>query len=259
MNDDLALLTETAREAGQLALLLREEGLQIDNKPGGSPVTNADLAVDELLKGRLREARPEFGWLSEETPDDHARLAHDTIFMADPIDGTSAFMKGRDWWSVCIAIVREGRPVTAVVYAPSVGEMYAAIEGQGATLNGEPITASRRNDLEGSSMLAFEKMFDHPSWPTPWPAMSIEQRNSIAYRMCLVASGAFDATFSPKPKHDWDLAAGDLIVHEAGGVASDHLGRPFVYNLDTPLQRSLMCAGAGLHPLLLERVAHIEE
>lgn len=255
--DDLTLIVQAAREAGDLVERMRCEGLTVDYKAGGSPVTDADLAADALLTRRLRDARPDYGWLSEETADDPARLARRRLFVVDPIDGTRAFLNGRPWWAVSIAVVEDHRPIAGVVFAPQVGETYAAAAGQGATLNGRPIRASGARDLEDCGMVGDARMFLHPGWPVPWPRMRVEQRNSTAYRMCLVASGAFDAAVALAAKNDWDLAAADLIVREAGGVCGDHLGRTFAYNGVDPVQESLVAAAPGLAPLILERVRHI--
>ena len=255
---DLELILAAAREAGALALKLRREGLTTEYKPGDSPVTNADLATDALLTTRLRGARPDYGWLSEETADNTDRLAATRTFVVDPIDGTRSFLKDKPWWSVCIAVVEAGRPIAAVVFAPDVDEAYAATLGGGATLNGQSITASARSILEDCAMVGDQAMFDHPAWPTPWPAMRVASRNSTAYRMCLVAGGAFDATTTLAPKADWDLAAADLIAVEAGATCCDHKGRGFVYNRAIPQQPSLVCAAPGLVPLILERTSPIE-
>ena len=256
-NADLALIVDAAREAGELAADLRRRGLEIAYKAGDSPVTNADLAADALLKERLGAARPDYGWLSEETADDPARMAKRRLFVVDPIDGTRAFLKDRPWWAVSIAVVEDYRPLAGVVFAPQVGETYAAAAGQGATLDGKPIRAAGTCVVEDCSMVGDPRMFAHPDWPIPWPAMRVEQRNSTAYRMCLVASGAFDAALALVPKHDWDLAAADLIGVEAGCFVGDHLGRSFAYNGAVPVQRSLVCAAPALAPLILDRVRHI--
>ncbi|MET0274660.1 MAG: inositol monophosphatase family protein, partial [Phenylobacterium sp.] len=116
MSDDLALIEDAAREAGELARRLRDEGLQVEYKSADStPITNADVAADAFLKERLLGARPDYGWLSEETADDPARLAKARLFVVDPIDGTRAFLKGRPWWSVSVAVVEDGRPIAGVV------------------------------------------------------------------------------------------------------------------------------------------------
>jgi myo-inositol-1(or 4)-monophosphatase len=255
--DDLDLITEAAHAAGQLAGALREAGLSIDFKAGDSPVTNADLAADTLLKETLRRARPEYGWLSEETADDPARLSARRVFVVDPIDGTRAFLAGEPFWTVCVAVVEDGRPSAGVVFAPQLAETYAARAGAGATLNGELIRASGAGAIEGCGMIAHPRLFQPGDWPEPWPEMNISRRNSTAYRLCLVASGAADATVTFAPKHDWDLAAADLIAREAGGFVGDHAGRPFVYNREIPVQPSLVCAAPQLAPLILDRVRHI--
>lgn len=255
---DLELIVEAAREAGGLALSLRAAGLEVAYKEGdATPVTNADLAADALLKRCLSEARPDYGWLSEETADDPTRLAKQRLFVVDPIDGTRAFLKDRPWWAVSIAVVEDRLPVAAVVFAPQLGETFAAVAGQGAKLNGATIQASGCSAVEGCGMVGDPRMFGHPAWPVPWPQMRVESRNSTAYRMCLVASGSFDAALALVPKADWDLAAADLIAREAGAYCGDHLGRPFAYNGAEPSQPSLLCAAPGLAPLILERVRHI--
>lgn len=255
--EDLALIVDAAHAAGELAARLRAEGLSIAYKAGDSPVTNADLAADALLTERLRGARPDYGWLSEETADDPARLAARRLFVVDPIDGTRAFLRGRPWWSVSIAVVEDRRPLTGVVYAPQLSETFAARAGGGATLNGRAIRVSAAAAVEGCAMVGDPRLFSHSAWPAPWPAMRVEQRNSTAYRICLVASGAFDAAMALVQKHDWDLAAADLIATEAGGFVGDHTGRAFAYNGTKPAQRSLVCAAPALAPLILERVRHM--
>lgn len=257
LSDDLALLVEAALAAGDLASRLRDEGLVVEFKPGDSPVTNADLAADALLKETLRRARPDYGWLSEETADDPARLQARRVFVVDPIDGTRAFAAGEPFWTVCVAVVEDGRPIAGAVVAPQLGETYAAAAGHGARLNGRAIRANGTCAIEGCRMIAHPAMFAHESWPEPWPAMDIERRNSTAYRLCLVASGAADATVTFAAKHDWDLAAAELIALEAGCFVGDHAGRPFAYNRSKPLQSSLVCAAPSLAPLILERVRHI--
>jgi myo-inositol-1(or 4)-monophosphatase len=255
--DDLALLLDAAREAGSLAERLRSEGLRIEYKPDGTPVTNADLATDALLTQRLRGERPDYGWLSEETADDPDRLTRQRLFVVDPIDGTRAFLNDRPWWSVSVAVIDGDRPVAGVVYAPEMDEAFCATKGGGATLNGEPIHPSDACLVEGCGMVGDPQVFASPRWPAPWPPMRIEQRNSTAYRMCLVATGEFDAAVAPLPKHDWDLAAADLIATEAGCFVGDHLGHTFRYNGPRPVQKSLVCAAPQLAPLILDRVGHI--
>lgn len=258
MQQDLALIEAAAREVGLVAQRMKAEGLKVWSKDGGSPVTNADIAVDNLLKERLGAARPAYGWLSEETADDLARLSKSRQFVVDPIDGTVAFFKEKPFWAVSIAVVADGQPIVGVVHAPELEETFTAVAGVGAFLNGAPIRASACDGVEGCAMLGDGPMFKHPAWPTPWPEMRIETRNSIAYRMCLVAEGRFDAALALTPKNEWDLAAADLICREAGATVTDHKGRTFAYNKRAPSEPSLVCAAPALHPLILDRVRHIE-
>lgn len=255
--EDMALIRQAAIAAGALALSEREAGLKIWSKSGGSPVTSADMAVDRVLRETLLNARPDYGWLSEETADSDARLSKRRIFVVDPIDGTVAYMKGKPWWCVPIAVVEDGVPVAAVIHAPALDETYEAVAGQGARLNGRPIIASDADTLDDAAMLADARLMEGPLWPEPWPPMRFEKRNAIAYRMALVAAGAFDAAVALTPKWDWDVAAGALIAAEAGAKVSDHRGEPWRFNRPDPRQASLVCAAPALHPLIVARCATI--
>jgi myo-inositol-1(or 4)-monophosphatase len=256
--DDVALVRAAAIAAGERALAVRRAGLTTTMTGDGTPVTNADIEVDSLLKEILTDARPDYGWLSEETADDPARIDRTRIFVVDPIDGTSAYLKHRPWWTVSIAVVEAGRPTAAIVHAPDVAETYEAQAGSGASRNGEAIAPSAAAAIEGCAMLGDAPMFAHPAWPQPWPPMRIETRNSIAYRLCLVAAGAFDAALALSSKGEWDLAAADLIAREAGCLVTTHKGRDIAYNRRVPRVRSMVCAGTALHGLLLDRLAPIE-
>jgi myo-inositol-1(or 4)-monophosphatase len=200
--------------------------------------------------------------LSEESIDNTERQGTAKTFVVDPIDGTIAFLKGRPHFTISIAIVENGRPVEGVVLNPITGECFAASAGCGATLNGATIHTSDCDRIEGCRMLSAKSLFDHPGWSVPpnrpWPPMQIEQRNSIAYRLALVAAGQFDATLALSSKHDWDLAAGDLILHEAGGFVTDHQGATMRYNHPTPIQRSMVGAGPKLHALLIDHLRQVK-
>lgn len=255
---DLDLLRQAAQEAGRLALAMQERGLDIRRKEGGSPVTDADLAVDALLTERLRAAQPDYGWMSEETADNPERLIRARVFMVDPIDGTSAYIKGRPWWVVSVALAEQGRAVAGVIYNPALEETYEAAEGQGAFLNGAPIHCSTVTTLDTCAMLGDSRAFAAPGWNEPWPAMRVESRNSVAYRMALVAAGAFDAAVAISGKNDWDIAAGLVIAAEAGAVSTDHKGRNLVLNGPSARHPSLICCAPALHPLILARTASID-
>ena len=139
---DLELLKLAAAAGGELAMKFFRQNPAVRSKLGGSPVTDADTEVDELLRTRLLAARPHYGWLSEETADDPAQRSHDTIFVVDPIDGTRGFIKGEDSWTVSLAVVEDGIAVAGVVFAPARDEMFDAALGEGARLNGRPLAPS---------------------------------------------------------------------------------------------------------------------
>lgn len=258
---DLALLQSIVREAGGIARAFFGGSYKQWDKGKGNPVTEADIAVNRFLLESLRAARPDYGWLSEETDDNPERLTAETIFVVDPIDGTIAFMKGRPHFTISVAVVCNGRSVAGVVFNPILDEMFAARVGAGASLNDEPIHVSGQTDIENCRMVADAGMFRHPAWNNPpnrpWPQMHIENRNSIAYRLALVAAGQWDAMMALSSKRDWDVAAGDLILTEAGGIVTTHEGAPLRYNRPETVLPSIVGANPVLHARLLERVGHI--
>ena len=252
---DTALLVRSVREAGAIARKFFRGEYKHWDKSRGNPVTEADIAIDRFLKEVLLAARPDYGWLSEETDDDLSRLSKSRVFVVDPIDGTIGFLKGRPHFTIVAAVVVEGRPVSAAIYNPISEEMYEASFGGGATLNGETIHVSNQDTLENATILAPLVTFEAADWRSPWPAsLRSETRASIAYRLALVAAGKFDAMISLSAKHDWDLAAGDLVVNEAGGRVTAPDGGILTYNHAQPLQRGILSAGPLLHARLLERM-----
>jgi myo-inositol-1(or 4)-monophosphatase len=255
---DLALALEAAQEAGALAMRYFGTAMDVRDKSPNNPVSEADLAIDALLKERLLTARPDYGWLSEETADDHSRLSSKRVWVVDPIDGTRAFIKAKPHFTICIGLLDGGKPVVGVVFNPATGEMFEAMLGTGARLNGVNMSPSTTPAIENCAMLGDQAMFRHPAWPQKWPEMDIVSRNSVAYRVCLVAAGHFDAAMALSSKHDWDLAAAVLIAYEAGAMATTHDGEDFAFDHAIPLQKSLVVAGQRLHPLLIERVKHVK-
>jgi myo-inositol-1(or 4)-monophosphatase len=217
-------------------------------------VTEVDLAVDRLLKEFLTAVRPEYGWLSEETADNPVRLSKRTIFCVDPIDGTRAFIKRKPEFCTALAVVRDGAVAAGVVYNPILEELFEAAVGRGARLNGERIRVSDTHAIEDCRMLGPADLFSHPSWQTPWPAMQRSQKNAIAYRLSLVGAGEWDATVSLGYKNEWDIAAADVILQEAGGRVTDPWNGAYAYNKPDPRLPGVVAAGPALHALLLERV-----
>lgn len=255
--DDHAILCAAVRAGGALALDHFATGAPVWKKDDNTPVTQADLAVDALLRARLQAARPDYGWLSEETEDGTARLATSCQWIVDPIDGTHAFINGRPHFAVVAALIHAGRPVSGAIFNPATDQFFEAQRGMGAFLNGAPIHVSARQEVEGCHMLGAADMFKHPAWPHKWPPMHVEQRNSIAYRGALVACGEFDAMLVMTWKNDWDLAAADLLIHEAGGRLTTHSGDTLIYNTKDPRHRSVVAAGPCLYAALHARIGAI--
>jgi myo-inositol-1(or 4)-monophosphatase len=249
-DQDLTLLESRVRAAGKIALNYFCGSYKKWSKEGGSPVTEADLAIDAFLKTELQRARPDYGWLSEESVDDSARLNRPRTFVVDPIDGTVAFMKGRPHFTICAGIVEAGRPLAGVVFNPARDECFTAQLGQGARLNGEPIHVGAAGEIAGLRLLGDRKLFSQ------WPPMQIESFSSIAYRIVLVAAARFDAMISLTMKRDWDLAAADIILTEAGGRLVGADGATLSYNRPQALQGATIAAGPALiAPLLAELAA----
>ncbi len=252
---DLALLTGAAQEAAKIALDYWKSDQKIHDKgDGAGPVSEGDLAVDRFLRETLLAARPGYGWLSEETEDDLRRLDSRRAFVVDPIDGTRSYIDHGRTWAHSLAVVDKGRPVAAVVLMPARGKLYAAAEGQGAFLNGAPIRAAIRKNPDGASILAPRPHLDAKHWPGGLPALERHFRPSLAYRMCLVAEGRFDAMLTLRDAWEWDIAAGALIAEEAGARATDRVGKPLAFNSRGGKTPGVLVAPPWLHKNLIRRL-----
>jgi len=242
---DLALLAAVAREAGELALGFFRRDPTVWHKSGGSPVSEADLAVDELTRSRLATARPGYGWLSEETADGPERLDRARVFVVDPIDGTRAFLRGEDEWAVSLAIVEAGRPIVAALLQPTNGRLMTAMRGAGAYCEGRPLAVSDQASLTEARLGAPHKYLERRE---VLAAPFAERRTvpSLALRMARVAEGRLDVAYGTSNAHDWDLAAADLLVHEAGGRLTVPSGEPLTYNRPGPSHPPLVAAAPGV-------------
>ncbi len=226
---ELDLLTEAVRAAGEVALGYFGGSAKVWTKSNDSPVSEADIAVEETLLRSLRGARPDYGWLSEETVDDGSRLVAARTFVVDPVDGTRSFIAGGTDWTIPIAIIEAGRPIAAALMAPCRHELYQAVSGGGARLNGEPIGVSGRSALAGAT-LAVSRRFLRPGHGEPEIGAKTVFFASLAYRLARIADGRLDGAAIKADARDWDLAAADLLVHEAGGLLCDLDGNPPRYD-----------------------------
>jgi myo-inositol-1(or 4)-monophosphatase len=244
-----APLEAVMREAGALARKTAQSAFRHWTKgEDRSPVTEADIAVNDLLHQQLTALCPGAGWLSEET----AEIPSSTTLMwiVDPIDGTRAFISGRADWSISVALVEDGRPLVAALYAPVSEEIFLAARGTGATLNGTPIKANEGDGLRGAKIAGPKRYLDRFS-SLAEGTLAQPKVHSLALRLARVAQGALDAAFSSRGSHDWDLAAADLLVHEAGGALTDFTGRPLKYSGSQAVHGALIAAGQPRHDALI--------
>lgn len=259
--DVLPLLREVAQQAGETAMGFYNRGgetsAKVWSKAGGSPVTQADVAIDAFLKVRLSVAFPEAAWLSEETVDNHLRLKRRYVWVVDPIDGTRAFMAGLPDWGICIALLDGGIPVAGIVHAPACEACYEAVRGQGATNNGNAIQVSGRSQVEGARIAGPKPMLD--AMHRHVEIVAADKIPSLALRLARVADGSIDAGLVSPDSRDWDLAAADLILSEAGGRLSRHTGESVIFNRSTPVHGTLVAAGTDLHGPLLDTLGVVQQ
>ncbi len=240
------LLKSTVREAGALALSLFRTELRNWTKGASSPVSEADIAVNDLLQQRLREATPDYGWLSEESVDDEQRLGKPLVWIVDPIDGTRGYLAGREDWCVSVALVEENTPVLAAVFAPASDEFFFAARGQGATRNGRPVQVTSGAELDFSRVAGPKPLVERLKLSSG--EISLHPRiASLALRLCRVAQGHLDAAFAGGNSRDWDLAAANLIVQEANGKMTALSGDAILYNRREVGHGVLVAAGRDRH------------
>lgn len=252
---DLELLIDAAREAGRIAMPFSNADPEIWDKPDGAgPVTEADLAVNRMLEAELQKARPDYGWLSEETPPNDQRLERDRVFIVDPIDGTRSFIEGSKTWAHSIAIAENSKIVAGVVFLPLRDKLYAAAQDLGASLNGAALSPSKVSNMEAAEVLAARPTMDDKYWTTP-PLFNRSHRPSLAYRLSLVAEGRFDAMLTLRPTWEWDIAAGTVILEEAGVAVSDKTGSTLKFNNADPRLPGVVAANAPLHAAITSALA----
>jgi myo-inositol-1(or 4)-monophosphatase len=248
---DTALLTQTVREAGRLARSMFRTELKNWTKGASSPVSEADIAVNDLLEDRLRSAAPDYGWLSEESADDAARLGKPLVWIVDPIDGTRAYLAGREDWCVSVALVEGASPVLAAVFAPVTDEFFLAMRGAGATRNDTIVHATSGTALDFSRIAGpkplVERLKREPGEISLHPRIG-----SLALRLCRVAEGRLDAAFAGGQSRDWDLAAANLIVQEANGNMTALSGDTILYNRREVIHGVLVAAGRDRHASIVE-------
>ena len=253
---DLKLLLEAAEEAGRIASRFFKKSPAIwDKGDNQGPVTEADLAINTMLEAELQAARPDYGWLSEETEDDCTRGEASSLFIVDPIDGTRAFIEGSRTFATSLGIAVGGVAQVGVVHLPELEKTYSAVKGGGAFLNGEPISHLPHEGEEGATILSNKLNLTPEYWPQGVPPVERHFRSSLAYRLSLVGEGRFNGMLTLRPTWEWDIAAGSLIAEEAGATVTTQKGGPLRFNNKTPQVSGVLAAGDTLHRSLLARLA----
>jgi len=247
--DLLPRIEAAAHQAGEIALACFRPGERtsaaISYKNGGSPVTEADLAVDRFLHAETQRLAPHAGWLSEETADTGARLSQHSLFVVDPIDGTSAYTRGDPRWAISIALVEAGRPTLGVVHAPALRETFSGAVGVGAFLNGEPLAAPKRTSLAGATVIAPRPLHERIE-RTPEKLVLAPRVPSLALRLVDVAAGRHDLVLTTPNSRDWDIAAADVILAEAGVTLAESGRAPLIYNRPSLARGALIAAATTL-------------
>jgi myo-inositol-1(or 4)-monophosphatase len=253
MERELTQLTIAIRKAGQRALELARDGFEVQIKKDRSPVTTADLEVNRILREMQEKHFPEDGWLSEESPDDPARLGKARVWIVDPIDGTKAYVNRLPEYCISVGLIEANRPRLAAIFNPSTDELFTALLGGGLRLNGQPVeTAPPLSERLEVMVSPWE--YRGGRWAALDGHIQCRPMLSIAYALALVAAGRVQATLTIESENEWDLAAGVLLVQESGGTIADAEGRPFTFNQTTPRFRGVIAiaatAGDKLRPFL---------
>ena len=254
---DRAQLEAIVREAGRMAMACwpgAGHALEVWEKAPGNPVCASDVEIDAFLKRELTGLLPAAGWLSEETADAPQRLGNDLIWLVDPIDGTRDYIRGRRGWAVSVALVSAGRPLLGMLCAPARGdreggEFWHGEAGQGSWRDGERLCASDRTLLPGA------RVPTHSLPREDADLVAIDQPNSIALRIALVAAGEADLVATLRWGYEWDIGAAALIACESGAAVTDAFGQALHYNKRDPRAFGVLATAPGIHAAAVARLA----
>ena len=245
MDRELAALVESILNAGAKVRDMVRVGFDVQTKPDRSPVTTVDHEVNHILHDMQRREFPQDGWLSEESPDDPARLTNTRVWVVDPIDGTKALVNRLPEFCISAALIERGVPVIAAILNPSTDELFTATRGGGLFLNSTRITLSPTHDVKDPVIMVNAWELRANRWAALAETAQCRPMYSIANALALVAAGRAQAVLTIEPENEWDLAAGVLLVEESGGTISDAAGKPFAFNQPTPTARGVIAVAAA--------------
>lgn len=247
---DLAL--ETVREASATAMSYFRQLLEIDTKSDESPVTIADKKVEEQIRKSLSEAYPDYGILGEEFGSEN--LDAETFWVIDPIDGTRSFISGLPLFGMLLGLIDQGTPVLGIVGMPALNEVYVGQKGFGASMNGDPISASSQIDLAEATLFINETETLVTQYPTVFEKLlkagKTRRMSYDCYPHALVASGQIDAVVDCNLQ-PYDYLPIVALIESAGGLMTDWQGNPLTMHSDG---RVLSAATPELLAQLIELV-----
>ena len=249
------VLLAAMQDAGKVVLELQRSSIEIKNKANNDIVTEADLRANEILKNALLGTFPNDGWLSEETVDDADRLTHHRVWIVDPIDGTREYAARIPEYAISVALVENGVPILAAVFNPATNELFHAVKDGGAWL-GDSRLSCLLPQTATMQLLASRSEYKRGEWAKFEQTCSVTQVGSIAYKLALLAAGRAHATFSLGPKSEWDIAAGVLLVLEAGGEVTDKDRQPFVFNNKNIRVNGVVATAAQLSDKIFALISH---
>ncbi|MEN9358678.1 MAG: hypothetical protein RL095_213 [Verrucomicrobiota bacterium] len=229
----LVFLRDLAAEAASLALLHARKGTQNWDKSDGSPVTEADLALDQLIRQRISIRYPGEALLTEEGKDDASRLDQDWVWIVDPIDGTKEFIAGTPEYSVMIGLSHEGVAVAGAVAIPGTGEIFSGADGHGVSVErpGSP-PFSLRHPLPGPPRLLVSRTNRDQRVIDLSGALGFEALpcGSVGTKICRLIDGSARAYATRTTVSEWDCCAADALMRACGGRLLDGAGRERLYN-----------------------------
>ena len=245
-NSEILHRIQRALEAARVVLGGFTAGaIETEYKAGHDPVTEADRAVDAVLRRELLGQGE--GWLSEESVDDLSRLERERVWVVDPLDGTREFVAGIPEFCVSVGLVVRGQPVAGGICNPATNEIFLGSLDSGVSYNGKPARSSARTSLRGALVLASRSEVKRGDWKQfENAAFTVRPMGSVAYKLALVSAGLADATFTLTPKNEWDVAAGAALVLSGGGSVSTLENGSLLCNKKSPLLSGLVACGSGL-------------
>lgn len=253
---ELEAAKRAALEAGREILKYYDvQDLEVTHKGDNQPLTQADLAANESIKSVLTKEFPDDGWLSEEDPDSSERFSKKRIWVVDPLDGTSDFIRKNPEFAVSIGLIENGEPILGVVYQPVTKELFYGAKGLGAFFNDEKIRVkSPKLSNEKITVLASQSEYRRGEWERFEEDFDVKPTGGTAFKLALVASGRAHCCFTLVPKSEWDICGGHCLINEAGGILTTAKGDEVKYNQKKPRYPHLLYCSKEIHQKVLDMI-----